>query len=598
VSVAIVIELLLKSGLIAGAGLALAAALRFRPAVDRVDILRVTVCALILLPLVMTLAPALSLPLLPPSGTSPSLSAPPVAWAGVVEPVEGMALSGSIFWPTAADLALWAWGAGAVLVLGRFALGVWTLQRWTRKGRAVAAAAWTAPLDRLPPARRPRLVVSPAVGSPLSWGVPPGVVLIGEDQLARPGTARAVLAHELAHLQRQDWIFLVLSRLALALFWFNPLVWKLHTALSACSEEAADAAALGEVGRGSYARALVDLAADFNPPAALGMAGPAETLTRRIACIMKTSAPLRRRPLVMVIAVGALIGVATPIAALELTPRGQAPSQAPLAPMAQPDPVEAVDSVDLVTPAVPAVDAVEAVAAVDAAAPVVSDGDWLSGQDAYAPPPPPPPPPLPPAPPAPPAPYAAMAAPPAPPFPPAPPAPPARAPRAGWVHSNSRPLTAEERQAVVEARQAAAEARIHAQEARREAVEARARARARVAGAPEARVRARAAIAEAARARSHAAVAREQAAREVANARVHMAQGADQMIAGAGQMREESARLRDPAYRATQIERARERGETVTDSELQALSLRLPAQAERLERRAVEMRERAARQPS
>ena len=84
----------------------------------------------------------------------------------------------------------------------------------------------------------------------------------------------------------------------------------------------------------------------------------------------------------------------------------------------------------------------------------------------------------------------------------------------------------------------------------------------------------------------------------MANTRVNMAQGADQMVAGAQHMREESARLRDPAYRATQIERARERGDTVTDAELQALSPRLANQAERLEQRAVELRGRAARQPS
>ncbi|MDO9200482.1 MAG: M56 family metallopeptidase, partial [Hydrogenophaga sp.] len=292
-SAALVLELLLQSGLIAGIGLTLAAGLHFRPAADRVDILRATVCLLILLPLVMALAPALSLALLSPTEAVSSAPAPPpVVWAGAVEPVEGVALSGSILWPSAGDLVLWAWAAGAGLVLGRFALGVWTLQRWTLNGRAVAIAAWTAPLARLAPARRPRLVVSSAVGSPLSWGMPPGVILIGTDQLRRPETARAVLAHELAHLRRRDWIFLVLSRLALALFWFNPLVWRLHAALLARSEEAADAAALGEVDRSAYARALIDLAADFNPPAALGMAGPAETLTRRIACIMKTPAKL------------------------------------------------------------------------------------------------------------------------------------------------------------------------------------------------------------------------------------------------------------------------------------------------------------------
>lgn len=77
-----------------------------------------------------------------------------------------------------------------------------------------------------------------------------------------------------------------------------------------------------------------------------------------------------------------------------------------------------------------------------------------------------------------------------------------------------------------------------------------------------------------------------------------MAEGADQMVAGAERMRLESARLRDPAYRAEQIERARERGDTITDAELQALSSRLATQADRLEQRAVEMRERAVRQPS
>lgn len=567
-SVAIVIELLIKSGLIAGAGLGLASLLRFRPAIDRVDILRVTVCALIVLPPVMTLAPALSLPLLPPAPAAVAMSPPPVAWAGVVEPVEGMALSGSILWPTAADLALWAWGAGASLVFGRFVLGVWTLHRWTRNGRAVAGAAWTAPLDRLGPARRPRLLVSSAVSSPLSWGLPPGVVLIGEDQLARPEAARAVLAHELAHLQRQDWIFLALSRLALALFWFNPLVWKLHSALAGCSEEAADAAALGEVDRRSYARALIDLAADFNPPGALGMAGPAKTLSRRIACIMKTSVPLRRRPLAMAVAIVALICVATPIAALELT------SRTPAAPEPQATAAKAVGAVAPVA----ATGAAHNVVAVPSGA-SASPSDRYHVQDAYAPPP----------------------APPAPPAPPEPPTPTARLILAshgqGWVHS-SRPLTEQERQAVAEGRRTAVEARLRAQDARLQAAEARARARAQVVATPEIRARASAAIAAAAEARAQAGVARQQAVRAMADARVNMAHGADQMVAGAEQMRRESTRLQDPAYRAEQIELARERGDTVTDVELQTLSTRLASQADRLEQRALEMRERAARQSS
>lgn len=579
-----VIELLLKSGLIAGAGLTLSACLRTRPAADRVDVLRATVCLLIALPVVMVFAPGLSLALLPAVEATEAMAVSPVLWSGAVGPVEGVALSGSVSWPSVEDLVLWAWALGAVLVLGRFALGVWTLGRWTREGQGVTAAAWTAPLARLPDARRPRLVASRAVSAPLSWGIPPGVVLIGQEQLARPEAARAVMAHELAHLQRGDWLFLVLSRVALALFWFNPLVWAVHASLSARSEEAADAVAVGELDRQTYARTLVDLASDFTPPAALGMAGPAETLTRRIACIMKTSVPLRRRPLALALAVGALVAVATPIAALELTHRGQPSSPAPLpplAPLAALDPVDAVDSVALPGPVADAVEPVDAAAAVDAVAPVDAEVDWFEGQDAY--PLPPPPPPVPPQPPAPPAPHVALVAPPA---PPAPPAPSARTPRALSGVDASRSLMQAERQAVVEARQAAVEARIHAQEARRDALRARAE------------MRARAANADAAQAREQAGLAREVAARNGANARVNMARGADQMAAGAGRLREESALLQDPAYRATRIERARERGRTVTDAELQVLSPRLATRAEQLDRRAAELRARAARQPS
>lgn len=129
---ALILELLLKSGVLAGAGLGLSALLRFRPAADRVDILRATVCLLIALPLVMGIAPALPVALLPAVEAVEAVAVSPVVWAGAVEPVAGVALSGSILWPSVGDLALWAWAVGAVLVLGRFALGAWTLRRWTR----------------------------------------------------------------------------------------------------------------------------------------------------------------------------------------------------------------------------------------------------------------------------------------------------------------------------------------------------------------------------------------------------------------------------------------------------------------------------------
>jgi TonB family protein len=72
----------------------------------------------------------------------------------------------------------------------------------------------------------------------------------------------AVLAHELAHIRRADWLVTVAASLNRALFWFHPLAWWLERHLSALSEQACDEAALRTVSDApSYARAVLEFAA-------------------------------------------------------------------------------------------------------------------------------------------------------------------------------------------------------------------------------------------------------------------------------------------------------------------------------------------------
>ena len=106
-----------------------------------------------------------------------------------------------------------------MLSLALGATGLFTGAPVTNAASPVSCPVWTGPLERLERARRPRLLSSAQVSGPLSWGLSPGVVLIDRASLRRPQTASAVMAHELAHLRRRDWLFLVLSRLAVALFW-------------------------------------------------------------------------------------------------------------------------------------------------------------------------------------------------------------------------------------------------------------------------------------------------------------------------------------------------------------------------------------------
>ncbi|WP_332639540.1 M56 family metallopeptidase [Brevundimonas sp.] len=543
--IAVLLSLLVKSSLVAGLALSAVWLLGGRSPAERATLLRAAVVLLVALPLIALAGPDLTIWL---------AAAPSAPVETIILPVSGTASSAppSFALPAPTTWLALGWGLGAAVLLARFGFGVLTLARWTRSGEVVADPAWTAPLARLGGAHAPRLLATGRVASPLSWGVPPGVVLIAAAQLNQPRDAEAVLAHELAHIRRRDWLFLALSRVATALFWFNPLVWLLQAELGRLSEEAADAEALRHVEPQAYARTLLGMASDFTPVAATGMTGPARSLAKRITKVMTQRRPASPRPLAMMVAVGALLAVATPLAAVELSVRDERiapppplPPLPPLAPAAPPAPLPPLPALDLAAPQIPS--------------------------------------------------------PPAPPEPPAAPEPPQAAGREGtWVYYSDEELTDEQRAAVAAARESAVQARVMAREARAQAAEARAMARAHARTAGEAErtaVHARAmaehgaqARVHAEQARAHAEQARVQARRHMAEARVQMRAGADEMEEGARTMREEARKLRDPAYRAEQIARARERGRTVTDQELLDAIPRMEAGADRMIEGAARMR--------
>lgn len=531
---AVLIALFAKSAVVAGFALAMTALLRRSTAADRADILRAAVLVLLVLAPVALFGPDLAVRVL---DAAPSL--PPVAPQAIQTslPLPHATVSAEIVLPQPWVWAVSVWGLGVVLILGRFGLGLATLAHWSRLGRRVDQADWRAALHRLAPARQPRLRVSPAVAAPLSWGLSPGRILIGPRQLVRPDQAEAVLAHELAHIRRADWLFLALSRVAVALFWFNPLVWLAARELERLSEQAVDETVVRHIDRETYARTLVGLAAQVTTPAphgaAVGMTGPARSLAERIKTVMSDRTPAPSRPWIVVGAVAALAAVATPLAALELTARAQ----------------------DGTAAAPAAVDDRRAPRAV-----VVRDDrstrHVAADDEAYV----------------------------------------------GQTDGHRRPMTAEERRDIVqaraEARAAAARARIEAERARAIAVEARVMAdQARIEALAQARAAQRlhpidhAAIAEqAAQARAIAVEAREQAIQAMVSARAEMARGADGMESRAREIRQEAQRLRDPAYRAQQIARQRAHGRDVTDQQLLDAIPKMLNGADRMEQGAARMR--------
>lgn len=544
----VVLELLIKSGLIAAIGLAVSAALAFRPARERVNLLRVTGVLLILLPAVALVAPRLSLAVLDPivatapdtglpgaRAVAPGLAPPTQTWAVDLHPLAPVEVSGS----TAPQLSLFLLALAlyvsvAGLLIGRFVLGTVTLVRWSRTGHRVTTGVWAGTLAQLS-SGRVRLVASPRVSGPLSWGLPPGVVLIHTDSLARDDQALAVLAHELAHVRRHDWLFLALSWLTVALFWFNPLVWWLHRELIARTEDAADAEALKTVSPHAYARTLLDLASETTwpagvAPAALALSGDFHSLKKRIARVMSTPKSLPSRPLALGLTVAALIAVATPLAAVELT-RRQAPAPA---------------TTSVVQDRTGTSVQVQTDASGNRTHQVVIDGqpvDWNS-----------------------------------------------------LSPEQRREIEADIANAEQEAARAADEAVIAQQEAIEAAAEAQVAAHEAALAGIDAQAIAR--DAEAA-ARDAAAAARDAAAMAIDAAqiaRTSLAEAAVGMEQAASEMRAEGLRMRDPAHRASIIADNRSRGTPVTEAQLIELSRTLPQQADQLAEQAREIRRQSVEQ--
>lgn len=306
----LLIELGWKSALIAGAALIADRALRGRPAAERVLTLRAAVLALLALPVAAVALPAIELPWL----AAPEVA---VATAPVAEQAAAIAPAPPV--SAGIDLAalIYAIGAGAVML--HLAMGIAILARWTHRSAPVEDARWQAALARVTArVRRPvRLRVSHDIVTPISWGLAPAWILIDPATLDRAGQADAVVAHEAAHIRRFDWPMLVASRIAAALFWFNPLVWLLSRTLARRGETAADEAAVRGIERADYAEALLTFAAaPATRAAATGMALWPNALAERIAHIA-VHRPRRGSRLVPVAAM-ACAASAVPLAAAEL----------------------------------------------------------------------------------------------------------------------------------------------------------------------------------------------------------------------------------------------------------------------------------------
>ena len=349
----VLIGIALKSLLIAGLTLGLLQLMRNRSAAERSWVAHIGLLALVIMafaPLVLpswnveapsvlgqTAAPAAAA--LPTTQTA-ELSAP--ASAQPVQPVQPVATEAAPLLPSlsplAAATALYAIPAALLLLITFLALA--RLIALRARADVLVDGHWLSALARAQ--RRmgfkhgTALLTSNELASPISWGLMRPVILLNSRAVEAAGEAEAIIAHELAHVARMDWIKLLLARIATALFWFNPLVWLLAREAHQLREETADDTVLAaNIVDTDYAQLLVGVARHECPGLLLGAHGVApskSSLARRVARVLDGKSV--RGPVARSFAFGVFAGailVAAPLAALTLTPAAPKAAMMPAA---------------------------------------------------------------------------------------------------------------------------------------------------------------------------------------------------------------------------------------------------------------------------
>lgn len=141
-----------------------------------------------------------------------------------------------------------AWSAGVALMSLRLLLGLAWVGRLRRQARD-APAVWQARLDTLALRMGVRfpvpLKLHDALASPVTVGFFRPLVLLPASLLSGMPVPliEALLAHELAHVRRWDYLVNLLQSVAEALLFFHPVVWWLSARMRIEREQVADALA-------------------------------------------------------------------------------------------------------------------------------------------------------------------------------------------------------------------------------------------------------------------------------------------------------------------------------------------------------------------
>jgi TonB family protein len=317
------IDIAIRSSLVLAVGLIATALLRKQPAALRHWLLAAALALACAQPLIGRAMPEWHV------ATISRLWAPPATGPVEVETTTRFELPASMTVTTSPKFewgryvaAAWLLGVGGSLLM-LLAGMAWLVQLGARS--LDAGDSWHRASDQL----RNQLGMSRSVrirvtGHPamlVTWGVVSPVILLPAGAGTWPeDRIRIVLAHELAHLVRYDWLVQMAAEIVRATQWFNPLFWLACACLRRESEHACDDMVIESgIGGASYASHLVAMARDFSAHGRTWLPAPSiarpSTLERRVRAMLNPQ--IDRRPVSMLrrIAIAVLLfAIALPIA--------------------------------------------------------------------------------------------------------------------------------------------------------------------------------------------------------------------------------------------------------------------------------------------
>ncbi len=223
------------------------------------------------------------------------------------------------------DLLLWGWIIGALAMLVRFMFGLCRIYQ-LRRSAVAADDSYQAICRRLAQQldiKRPVTVCfSDRVASPISFGwLSPHILIPQKLNLEH---FALVAAHELAHVQRRDWLTNLFSHVVGVIFFFHPIYHFLNRELVHLRERICDDWVIQLTGsRKNYAQCLLDLVRhrDRTIPLALSLNQPSQ-LESRIDAILKSNRRLdvQLKPRLRLIAATLLLTCLPILAMAQLVP--------------------------------------------------------------------------------------------------------------------------------------------------------------------------------------------------------------------------------------------------------------------------------------